>query len=203
MAAGASGSGAIGCLVVFGIAFMDVVIIAAMIAAGAGLAASIITTVVATGMMSGFYLSSRETKAAKARALARSQAEAAAAAALAREQAAYAEQQRQRELEAAERKRQLEEAEVQRAQAAARRFAELSSRYGEELAKRIVNRRLWVGCTTEILVEMLGHPSAIDEKVLKTKVKRTFKYFPTGANRYSLRVMVDNDEVVGWEDKND
>ncbi len=52
-------------------------------------------------------------------------------------------------------------------------------------------------------VEILGQPVAVDEKVLKTKTKRTFKYRPVGVNRYALRVYLDDDQVVGWEDKDE
>ena len=60
---------------------------------------------------------------------------------------------------------------------------------------------LWVGATTDMVIAMLGHPDDTDERVLKTKTKTTLKYASTGANRYALRVFVEEDVVVGWEDK--
>jgi len=41
----------------------------------------------------------------------------------------------------------------------------------------------------------------IDEKVLKSKTKQTWKYQPTGVNRYALRIHLDDEIVVGWDDK--
>lgn len=84
------------------------------------------------------------------------------------------------------------------------RWAYLLHRYTEPNAHKIWRGQLWLGgCTTDMAMEILGAPAAVDEKVLKTKVKRTLKYYPTGANRYALRVFVEDGEVVGWEDKSD
>ena len=52
-----------------------------------------------------------------------------------------------------------------------------------------------------MVVEMLGDPIDVEETVMRTKTKRTLKYARTGANRYGLRVFVDDGIVVGWEDK--
>ncbi|NNC68303.1 MAG: hypothetical protein HKN83_09745 [Gammaproteobacteria bacterium] len=41
----------------------------------------------------------------------------------------------------------------------------------------------------------------IDQKVLKTKTKEVWKYFPSGRRRYGLRVKQVNGEVVGWDEK--
>jgi hypothetical protein len=88
-----------------------------------------------------------------------------------------------------------------RAKQQAQRWAHLTSNYGDEAAQRILNGELWQGCTTAMLKEILGEPHDIDTKILKTKSKYTYKYRPTGANGYGLRVFVEEDEVVGWEDK--
>jgi hypothetical protein len=47
----------------------------------------------------------------------------------------------------------------------------------------------------------LGNPLDVDQKVLKTKKKEVWKYQPKGANRYALRVILENGLVVGWEQK--
>jgi hypothetical protein len=51
-----------------------------------------------------------------------------------------------------------------------------------------------------MLVEAMGHPDAVDEKVLKTKVTHIFKYSPGARGSYRLKVKLDDGEVVGWDD---
>lgn len=81
------------------------------------------------------------------------------------------------------------------------RWSYLERKFGAENARKIMAGNVWVGCTYEMLIETLGQPVATDETVLKTKIKRTYKYRPTGANRYALRIFVEDGEVVGWENK--
>ena len=81
------------------------------------------------------------------------------------------------------------------------RWERLCQRFGEDAARSISSGSLWVGATAEMVVEMLGDPIDVEETVMRTKTKRTLKYARTGANRYGLRVFVDDGIVVGWEDK--
>lgn len=81
------------------------------------------------------------------------------------------------------------------------RAQHLIARFGPEIAARILRSEMWQGMTTEMLVESMGPPVDRDEVVMKTKVKRTFKYRHQGANRFGLRIFLEGDEVVGWEDK--
>lgn len=117
--------------------------------------------------------------------------------------AAATEQQRLYAAHLAEQQRQLSlrEAEEQRQRAA--RWSHLCGKYGEDMARRVWTGRLWLECPIDAMIEMLGPPAGVDEKVLKTKTKHTYKYRPTGVNRYDLRVFVEEDRVVGWEDKSD
>lgn len=76
----------------------------------------------------------------------------------------------------------------------------LLEKYGDsEIVEAIMSRSYWVGQTTEQLRDSLGTPVDIDEQVLKTKVKHTWKYNRRGRNRYGLRVILDNGIVVGWQ----
>jgi hypothetical protein len=113
--------------------------------------------------------------------------------------AAAAEAQRRQAAAAAEAQRRHAAAAAEAAQRA--RLAALTERFGEENASQIMRGSIWSGQTREMLVEALGHPSDIDIKILKTKSKTTYKYVPTGKNRYALRVFLDDGVVVGWEDK--
>lgn len=80
------------------------------------------------------------------------------------------------------------------------RRATLLNKYGDlEVVEAIMNREIWVGQTYEQLRDSRGEPVDMDERVLKTKVKHTWKYHRRGRNRYALRVTLDNGVVVGWQ----
>jgi hypothetical protein len=51
------------------------------------------------------------------------------------------------------------------------------------------------------LLDSLGHPADIDEKVLKTKKKEIWKYHHMGGNRFGLRITLELNQVVGWDEK--
>ncbi|AWK83236.1 hypothetical protein BST98_07060 [Photobacterium damselae] len=69
------------------------------------------------------------------------------------------------------------------------------------LVEDLMNQYFWVGQTAEQLIDSLGHPVDIEQKILKTKKKEVWKYSHQGGNRYSLRITLDNDHVVGWDQK--
>lgn len=82
----------------------------------------------------------------------------------------------------------------------AERIAELLNKYGDrEIVDRIIDKNYWQGQTTEMLIDSLGSPSAVEEEILKTKKKEIWKYFPEGSNHFKLRVTLENDVVVGWK----
>jgi hypothetical protein len=82
------------------------------------------------------------------------------------------------------------------------RAASIYAKYGHtDIAENIINRSIWVGESSEQLRDSLGSPVDIDEKVLKTKRKEVWKYVPRGASRYGLRITLDDDFVVGWDEK--
>lgn len=87
------------------------------------------------------------------------------------------------------------------------RFAAHCSRlaglYGEENVDLLLAGKPWIGCTLPMVVEMLGQPVSVDETVLRTKTKLTYKYRQFGQNRFGLRVFVENDVVAGWEEKDE
>jgi len=71
----------------------------------------------------------------------------------------------------------------------------------EDLVRALMNRSFWQGQTAEQLVDSLGRPHSVDQKALKTKKKEVWKYNHQGGNRYGLRITLDNDQVVGWDQK--
>ena len=85
---------------------------------------------------------------------------------------------------------------------AEKRCRYLMAKYGDkETVNNIINKAIWVGQTEEQLRESLGAPEDIDQKVLKTKKKEVWKYGHKGGNRYMYRITLDDDEVVGWDEK--
>jgi len=85
---------------------------------------------------------------------------------------------------------------------ATRRRAALMARYGDaDIVDAILARKVWQGQTPEQLVDSIGRPVEVDQKVLKTKVKETYKYDQNGKNRFAFRVFLENGHVVGWESK--
>lgn len=103
----------------------------------------------------------------------------------------------------AERARVASELEAEQARLRQVRWEALLAKYGDADAQRIWAGRPWIGCTYGMLVDMLGPPVDLDEKVLKTKTKHTYKYRQLGVNRFGLRVYLDDGVVTGWDDKNE
>lgn len=82
------------------------------------------------------------------------------------------------------------------------RVAYLLEKYGDEsIVSSILSGDIWQGQTADQVRDTLGEPIDTDSDVLKTKVKEVWKYRQFGVNRYGLRVKLENDLVVGWEEK--
>lgn len=82
------------------------------------------------------------------------------------------------------------------------RKKKIYAKYGNsELANRLVEKVIWTGMTIQQLRDSWGDPLVIDEKVLKTKKKEVWKYVRKGENRYGLRVTIENNVVIGWDEK--
>jgi hypothetical protein len=78
----------------------------------------------------------------------------------------------------------------------------LLAKYGDpEIVERILSRSVWTGQTQEQLRDSLGNPVDVDQKVFKSKIKETWKYNRRGRNRFGLRISVENNIVVGWDQK--
>jgi hypothetical protein len=73
------------------------------------------------------------------------------------------------------------------------RRAELLSKYGDpDTVERIMRRMYWQGQTAEQLRDSLGSPVDTDQKALKTKTREIWKYHQRAANRFGLRITVEN-----------
>lgn len=61
--------------------------------------------------------------------------------------------------------------------------------------QRIISKQIWRGMTEQQLFDSWGRPSKVTTQVLKTKVKKTYRF---GNTRYGPSVYVDNGFVSGW-----
>lgn len=83
-----------------------------------------------------------------------------------------------------------------------KRLSQLRQKYqNEEVVQKIFNGYFWQGQTEEQLRDSLGPPVDVDHKLLKTKTKNVWKYQHQGANRFGLRITVENGYVTGWDEK--
>lgn len=82
------------------------------------------------------------------------------------------------------------------------RLSYLIEKYGDtQLVSRIMSGAIWETMTSEQLYDSVGQPEAVDQKYLKNKSREVWKYDHLGANRYGLRVTLENGLVVGWDSK--
>lgn len=82
-----------------------------------------------------------------------------------------------------------------------RRAALLAKYHDPQIVDMIIRHMFWQGQGQEQLLDSLGRPADIDQKVMKTKVKEIWKYNQTGANRFGLRITIENNVVIGWDQK--
>ncbi|QBQ55050.1 hypothetical protein [Nitrosococcus wardiae] len=87
-----------------------------------------------------------------------------------------------------------------------RRREKLMNKYrDEELVEELMNGSFWKGQTYDQLIDSLGNPEEVEEKIeegiIKTKKKEIWKYDKHGGNRYGLSITLENGVVVGWDKK--
>lgn len=82
------------------------------------------------------------------------------------------------------------------------RLSYLKEKYkDDEIVQKIFDGYFWQDQTAEQLIDSLGAPVEIDNNVLKTKKKEIWKYEHQGGNRFNLRITLENDVVIGWDQK--
>lgn len=83
------------------------------------------------------------------------------------------------------------------------RYARLMAKYGgdEKLVQALLTQTIWQGMTAEQLRDSWGEPAAIEQKVMKTRVREVFKYRPLGRNRFRDKVTLEDGLITGWEQK--
>jgi hypothetical protein len=91
---------------------------------------------------------------------------------------------------------------VARALAKNSRYARLMAKYGDDkLVHAIVTQTIWQGMTTDQLRDSWGDPVAVEQKVMKTKVREVYKYKPLGKNRFRDKVTLEDGIITGWDQK--
>jgi hypothetical protein len=81
------------------------------------------------------------------------------------------------------------------------RVTSLRSKYPEDIVQRILAGSVWHGQTEAQLIDALGRPAEVDQKVLKTLRREIWKYGRLSAKRFRLRVTIENGYVAGWDQK--
>lgn len=78
----------------------------------------------------------------------------------------------------------------------------LLEKYGnEEVVNKIMQNIFWQGQASEQLMDSLGEPIDKDIRIMKGKTKEIWKYRETGKGWYALRITLEDDFVVGWDEK--
>ena len=81
-----------------------------------------------------------------------------------------------------------------------RRLKYLEQKYvNKKKVEKIINGDIWQGETAEQLIDSIGNPDVIDDKLLKTQKKVVWKYGRRGAGGYNLIVNLEKGLVVSWE----
>ena len=76
----------------------------------------------------------------------------------------------------------------------------LCRKYGEEIGVRLWQGRLWIGMTSDMLLEQKGRPSKTKRTVYKNKTKNRWYYLSANGRRAYLTVILENGKVVSWSD---
>ncbi len=82
-----------------------------------------------------------------------------------------------------------------------KRRQRLIEKYGPQRGAELADGVIAQGMTEEMVIDALGQPLDVDEKVLKTKTKRTLKYNQLTARTYGVKVFLDDGVVVGWDNR--
>jgi hypothetical protein len=78
----------------------------------------------------------------------------------------------------------------------------LIAKYRDEAAVSLIMAgSVWHDMSKEQLIDAWGIPDDIETKVTKTKIREIYKFGRTGVNRFQRRAILENDAVVGWEEK--
>jgi hypothetical protein len=86
-----------------------------------------------------------------------------------------------------------------------KRKKNILEKYGDEIGLKLINEELWLGMNKEMILASQGKPDNIVEKVSRNK-KREELFYGKHKNRrgsnwqYKFRIVLEDDEVVSWND---
>jgi hypothetical protein len=67
------------------------------------------------------------------------------------------------------------------------------------MATRAMNGEIAQGDSRDFVEAALGDPDDISERVMKEKTRHVLKYGRINARSFAMKITLENDEVVGWE----
>lgn len=70
----------------------------------------------------------------------------------------------------------------------------LSKKYGDAIAKKIINRELWIGMTNDMAIEVLGTPDDINRTTTAYGVREQWVY------NYGKYLYFENGKLTSWQD---
>jgi hypothetical protein len=74
----------------------------------------------------------------------------------------------------------------------------LISKYGHDVAQKLINQEYWIGMTQQQLIDSKGNPDKIEKEVLKTKTKKIFIYGNKSSGDYFV---FENNIVTKFVDR--
>lgn len=81
-----------------------------------------------------------------------------------------------------------------------RRRVSLLAKYQDEVVvNAVMAGDIWHDMTKAQLIDAWGQPDDVETKVMKSKIRETYKFGRIGVNRFERRAVLENDVVVAWE----
>lgn len=83
-------------------------------------------------------------------------------------------------------------------------ISEISTIYNGETAENISNNIIWIGMPKKLLIIAKGSPDNVKESYLDENIVQKYYYGQSktliNTIRYKLEVILEDDEVIGWND---
>lgn len=68
----------------------------------------------------------------------------------------------------------------------------------EQIAIKIVTKNVWIGETKEQLLESLGEPIKVTERVKKNSIVESYYYNQINGRSFAFVIRIENDRVIEW-----
>lgn len=77
----------------------------------------------------------------------------------------------------------------------------LIEKYGDETGNRLANGEVWIGMTTDQVLDALGKPDMFDQKELKKFSREVLKWRAEGKRRIAYQITCDDGIVTAISDR--